>query len=179
MKMKIQAFYTALLFVGSEAFAPVAPQSSRQATPTALEGQKNAWMGPAAVASAALGWTLASQAAFADVVPQAQEMQTSSFVVAVEKLDFSLPSYEGIGSNVGGFGQGTEARLTGTSSMTDPGSNEKAKQAEAMRKAEEARLARKAAEKEAKLQRNEDQIRAAEAKKKADAERVAAFFTGQ
>lgn len=164
--MKIKVLFTALLFVGSEAF--VGPQSARQTT--ALEGQKNSWMGPAAAATAALGWTLASQAAFAaNVVPQSE---IPSLTVAVEKLDFSLPSYEGIGANTGGFGVGSEAFLNPSNS------DEKGKQEEAMRKAEEARVARKAANKQAKIQRNEDIIREAEQKKARDAQKLKSFVTG-
>ena len=172
--MKIQYLTTALAFASADAFlAPTQPQAL-QASST-LQGQKNDWVGPAA--ATLLGWTLASQAAFASVPTETQ--QFPSLTVSVEKLDFSLPSYEGIGANEGGFGVGSEARLTGTSSMTDPGANEKAKQEEAMRKAEQARLERKAAEKKAKIARTEDQIRLADEKKKQDAQKVAAFFAGE
>ena len=172
--MKIQAVSAALLCFTVDAFT--IPQAPKHTPVSALHGQKNAWLGPAA--TAALGLTLASQAAFATVIPPQEDMTASSIVVAVEKLDFSLPSYDAIGANTGGFGLGSEAYL-GASAGEAPGTNEKEKQAEAMRKAEAARLERKAAEKAAKLQRNEDQLRAAEAKKKADAQRVADFFSGQ
>ncbi|CAB9524571.1 expressed unknown protein (Partial), partial [Seminavis robusta] len=87
---------------------------------------------------------------------------------------FSLPSYDAARSNEGGFGVGSEARLG-----QNPADFEKSKQDEAMRKAEEARLARKEALKQERIQRNEDQIRAAEAKKQRDAQKLADFFGGQ
>jgi len=130
-----------------------------------------------------MGWAVASQIAGAALLPAAFDNSPQSFdfpttTLAVEKLDFSLPSYDAVSKSTGGFGDGTEARLGMTDSMIDPGSNEKAKQAEAMKKAEEARLARKEADKKAKQQRAEDQIREAELKKQRDAKRVAELFGG-
>lgn len=86
-------------------------------------------------------------------------------------LDFSLPTYD---TNMAGFGDGKEAILNtkGSADRTDPGANEREKQEDAMRKAEEARLAQKAKKlAERKAREDEDRRRAAE-KKARDAERL-------
>ena len=175
----LAAITLASLGAGAHAFtSPSNADIRRPAMTTALSAQNNnKWMGPAV--TTALGWALASQMAVA--APQQQTPQvlldsSPQVVLAVESLDFALPSYDGINANTGGFGQGTEARLGQTDSRFVPGANEKAKQAEAMEKAEQARLARKEADKQAKIQRNEDQAREAAAKKKRDAEKVKALF---
>eukprot|EP00536_Pseudo-nitzschia_multiseries_P008378 jgi/Psemu1/287755/fgenesh1_pg.211_\ len=94
--------------------------------------------------------------------------------VADTSLDFSLPSYD---TKMSGFGDGSEAFVkkgkianageVADALMTDPGADEKEKQAAAMRKAEEARKAavakkladRKAAEEEAKRRAQEKKAR--------------------
>jgi hypothetical protein len=84
-------------------------------------------------------------------------------------LDFSLPKYD---TKMGGFGDGKEAILNGSDDMTDPGANEKAKQLEAMRKAEEARLQAKAAKKAQQKALEEESKRRAELKRAENAERL-------
>ena len=162
-----------MAFVASRvvAFAPqqrpfVNKKASSSVRP--LQGHANDWCAP--VATAALGWTLVTQVAVADIdqnvdVPSTFASTTTSLVLseapAYEKLDFSMPSYN-TGSS-GGFGQGTEARLgePGPTSLTDPGAGEKEKQEEAMKKAEQARQARLQEKKEAaKRREEEDRIRA-------------------
>mmetsp|Transcript_18774 Transcript_18774/g.52460 ORF Transcript_18774/g.52460 Transcript_18774/m.52460 type:complete len:183 (-) Transcript_18774:154-702(-) len=99
--------------------------------------------------------------------------------VADTSLDFSLPSYD---TKMSGFGEGNEAYIkkgkiansgeAGDALMADPGSDEKEKQAAAMRKAEEARkaaLAKKNAERKA---MEEDAKRRAQEKKARDKERL-------
>jgi len=197
--MKIHLLTTALLSVGgAQAFCPCSqPQSTLGFSSCALsaagnnnnnnnnneyENSRNMnWMG--SFATAVAGLALSSQVAVAGMLPADMQHQSAmadvpSQLVAVENLDFSLPSYDKIGANTGGFGQGTEARLGLTDSMTNHGQNEKAKQEEAMRKAEAARLERKEAEKKARIQRNEDIAREAEDKRKRDAEKVAQLFSG-
>lgn len=180
--MKIGLWTTVLLSL-SAADAFTAPHEQPRQKSSALAAQKNDWMGP--VAATAMGWALASQIAVAGMIPdttitnqQQPLLSPSSSLIAVEQLDFSLPSYDSIGKSTGGFGEGTEARLGLSDSMVDPGSNEKAKQAEAMKKAEEARRARKKEAMQARVQRNEEQIRQAEMKKKADQQKLAELFGG-
>jgi hypothetical protein len=89
--------------------------------------------------------------------------------LAETSLDFSLPKYD---PSMSGFGDGNEARLYDKREMTDPGANEREKQAESMRKAEAARKERITKEKAvAKLR--EDEARQRNKDKKArDAERL-------
>jgi hypothetical protein len=160
--------------IGMDAFTAPTLHNHRFGVPP-LAAKINDWMVP--VAAVALGFTLATQAAVAapmvDRLPWTAMTTTcdSTLLVSVEKLDLSLPSYDSIGTNQGGFGVGSEARLG-----QNPDNFEKSKELEAMRKAEEARLARKAAEKQAKIERDEEIMRRAEAKKKADQQRVAELF---
>jgi hypothetical protein len=176
MKIQILAAASALLALGgAEAFCPPKAGAVKM-TKTSLQARNknNDWVGSATVA--AMGWALASQIAVAGMLPtpadqeQQAAMVSSSSFVAVEKLDFSLPSYESSVSGSVGFGEGAEARLGLTDSMTDPGSNEKAKQEEAMKKAEEARLARKQEQKRLQRER-EEEMRRRDEEKKADADR--------
>lgn len=91
--------------------------------------------------------------------------------MAETTLDFSLPSYD---TNMQGFGDGKEAILNtkGREDRTDPGANEREKQLDAMRKAEDDRLAAKAKKKaELKALEEEANRRAAERKAR-DAERL-------
>ncbi|VEU34797.1 unnamed protein product [Pseudo-nitzschia multistriata] len=98
---------------------------------------------------------------------------------AETSLDFSLPTYD---TKMSGFGEGSESYVkkgkiatlgeSGDAMMTDPGSDEKEKQAAAMRKAEEARkaaLAKKLAERKA---LEEEAKRRAIEKKARDKERM-------
>ena len=86
-------------------------------------------------------------------------------------LDFSLPQYD---AKMQGFGDGKEAILNyrGRDDRTDPGANEKEKQADSMRKAEEARLAAKAQKRAAQKAAEEESKRRALEKKARDAERL-------
>jgi hypothetical protein len=185
MKMPLATVaFLSLRAMSTAAFTSPTLYHHRRDVPPLSAQQNNDWMVP--VAAVALGFTLASQAAVAspmmmDSLPWTATTTTttttttyeSTLLVSAEKLDFSLPSYDSIGTNQGGFGLGSEARLG-----QDPGNFEKSKERDAMLKAEEARLARKEAEKQAKIVRNEEMIRAAEAKKKADQQRVAELFGG-
>ena len=168
---------------GSLAFSAHRYKEPSVRTSTSLTGQKNGWIAPAV--SAVVGWGLASQLALANMMPstlyedQHQAIfASSSSLVAVESLDFSLPSYDSIGKSTGGFGQGSEARIGLTDSLTVPGANERAKQEDAMKRAEEARQARKQAEKKAREQRSEEARIQAELKKKEEQRRIKELFGG-
>jgi hypothetical protein len=109
------------------------------------------------------------------VLQQQHTVSSSTSILAAESsssmsLDFSLPSYNP-NTKGGGFGEGSEAILNGrpNAGLTDPGANEKEKQAESMRKAEVARKERVAAEKLKQKEREaEGKIRAKEKKAEAD-----------
>jgi hypothetical protein len=181
MKFQLLSATVLVSLGGAHAFISAPKTDISRPSSSALSARKNSnnWAGP--VAATAMGWALASQIAFAGMLPADQQQQqltfSSSNLVAAEKLDFSLPSYDNtMGSSTGGFGDGTEARLGQSDSMTAPGKNEKAKEAEAMRRAEDARLLRKEEKRLAQKQLYIDQSQAADAKKKADKERVASFF---
>lgn len=91
-------------------------------------------------------------------------------------LDFSLPSYD---TNMQGFGDGKEAILNtkGRLDRTDPGANEREKQADAMRRAEADRLEAKSKKKaELKALEEEANRRAAERKAR-DAERLKSIWS--
>jgi hypothetical protein len=151
--MKVITFATILL-ASATAFSPVVTTSPRSTT-TALsaESKNDNHQWKPAVAALLLGLTLASPMALADAA----------------SLDFSLPKYD---TKMGGFGDGTEARLEARRELTDPGSGEKDKELAAMRKAEDARKERMKKEKEVKKEReNEDKRRAMERKER-DAERL-------
>mmetsp|Transcript_4818 Transcript_4818/g.6281 ORF Transcript_4818/g.6281 Transcript_4818/m.6281 type:complete len:158 (+) Transcript_4818:153-626(+) len=116
------------------------PQSSSRKSHVSLfaensvESSRRDILGKLSVAAA--GWALTSQTALADV----------------EKLDFSLPSYDSqIKSKSVGFGDGTEAFLSG-----DTSKYEKQRQQEAMQKAEEARKVRLEQKKELDKLRDEE-----------------------
>lgn len=91
--------------------------------------------------------------------------------VADTALDFSLPSYD---TKMQGFGDGKEAILNtqGRLDRTDPGANEREKQLDAMRKAEEARLEAKAKKKAELKALEEEANRRAVERKARDAERL-------
>lgn len=201
--MRIQSLAALLLIVGgAHSFSSpqvVQTRSSSSSSATSLQAQRNDnngndWMGPVAVT--AMGWALASQVAVAGMLnpmdtTQQQQLQpfiqqqptttyvsTSTLNVAAEvQLDFSLPSYDSIGKSQGGFGVGTEARIGQTDSLMDPGSNEKAKQQEAMKKAEEARLAQKKQKQQAMRDREEEELRRQEEKKAEGKKRMEALFS--
>jgi hypothetical protein len=146
-----------------------------------------------ALAAAVVGWTMASQIAWAGPPP----ILITTFTVAVtstaknplasmfeekpqpvyEKLDFSLPSYDTSKSAVG-FGDGTEVRTRNLAPLTSDGTDksEQDKQRDAMLKAEAARQARIQQAKElAKMREAEDQLRA-QAKKEEAARRMRGIF---
>ena len=188
--MKFSVFATVTLLAGSAAaFAP-RPQSSQKSTTSILdaanrsgaeEQRSSSWLAP--VATAAIGWALGSQISLASpVIPtetvssMVMDQQSTIVIADAMSLDFSLPStYDASSKNAQGFGDGAEAILNRGSSdgkLTDPGADEKQKQAESMRKAEEARKARMAADKAKKKEMEEEaKIREA-AKKKEKAERL-------
>jgi hypothetical protein len=89
--------------------------------------------------------------------------------MAETSLDFSLPKYD---AGMSGFGEGNEARLYDRREMTDPGGNEKEKQLESMRKAEDARKERIAKEKAVTKARDDEARQRAAEKKARDAERL-------
>ena len=140
---------------------------------TSLQASKEGgWLGPAA--TAVVGWTLATQIASAGLpasnehVPSFQG-ESTTMMIAAEKLDFSLPS--SYSTNMGGFGEGTEARLTEAK-----GGDEGEKQKEAMRKAEAARQARLKEKREAFKAREAEELARAKARKAAQADRVKEIF---
>lgn len=98
-------------------------------------------------------------------------MSPTAVFADATSLDFSLPKYD---ANMQGFGDGTEAILNtrGRADRTDPGANEKEKQAESMRKAEEARQAAKEKKKAEMKALEEETKRRALEKKARDAERL-------
>lgn len=152
------------------------PQRQTPTNPfTALEATSNGkWW--SATAAAAAGWTLAAQIAGASIVNPVNEHKMPSFasqsntlvITASETIDFSLPSYN---PNMGGFGDGTEARLTEAK-----GGDEGNKQKEAMQKAEAARQERLKEKKEAAKAREQEERLRAKAKKEAQKDRFKEIF---
>lgn len=179
MKIQFLATVAGLCSIGS-ALAFSIPSVASTPRRMALHGQRNDWISP--VTTAALGWALASQLAGATVFDHKaisaveNNLASSSSLVAVENLDYKLPSYEAMGKATGGFGEGTEARLGISDSMVDPGANEKAKQGEAMRRAEETRLAQKEAKKKLREQQYEAELKKQELKKAESAKRFKEIF---
>mmetsp|Transcript_46729 Transcript_46729/g.69109 ORF Transcript_46729/g.69109 Transcript_46729/m.69109 type:complete len:185 (+) Transcript_46729:83-637(+) len=183
MKVNSIAFILASA-VSASAFSPQ-PQQRPFSTKTTLQAHNGNWWSP--VAATAVGWTLASQIAVAGMLPannidrvhdSIASSPPSTLISAMEsktepvyeKIDFSFPSYD---SKTYGFEQGAEARLSeGT------GGVEADKQAEAMKKAEAARLARlEAKREEAKVREAELKLRAKE-KKAESARRLKGNFDG-
>lgn len=177
--MKSTALVALVAAVSSAtAFAPLythrAPTTSLQASKPSEKSEN--WWTPAA--TALVGWTLATQIAGASVIPANSDSvsPTATFqqaapttLVAAETIDFSLPS--SYNPNMGGFGDGSEARL-----QEAKGGDEGDKQKEAMRKAEENRQQRLAEKKaEAKLREEEGRARA-QAKKEAQKDRFKEIF---
>ena len=132
---------------------------------------QNAVMGGFLSAAVLLSSPFVSAAGAAPDVPQQSfdVVPSSSLMVSDTSLDFSLPKYD---AKMSGFGDGKEAVLNGSDDMTDPGANEKAKQMEAMKKAEEARLEAKAAKKAQMRALEEEAKRRSELKKAENAERL-------
>lgn len=160
--MKISSLFS-LLTIGASGFSSPAtvsvPRQQQQLSPTALHARSDegAILSKAAMAAAVLGCSLM-------MGPMIAGADSTS-------LDFSLPSYD---SKMSGFGDGTEAYLTkqGRADRTDPGANEKEKQAVSMQKAEEARLEAKE-KKKAEMKALEDEAKRRAAERKArDAERL-------
>ena len=176
MKIQFAAALTTLLGVQGFSTPQNLGTSSSSQSATKLQAHKNKWMGPAA--ATAMGWALASQIAVASTLQEDQQPSwtSASSLLAVEKLDFALPSYDAIGKSTGGFGEGTEARLGISDSMFDPGANEKAKQAEAMKRAEEARLAKKQEEKKRREMQYEADLKKAELKRQENERRLKEIF---
>jgi hypothetical protein len=187
--MMIQSL--AIAFLATTSVGAFCPQHHEAFGKTYLQAKKNLW---SPIATAVIGWTLASQIATAsmpssehvmtpDLASSSQLVSVSFFPTKVEEptreaLDFSFPSYDS--KATGGFGDGTEAFLQSSSSeLTDPGSREAAKQVETMKRAEEARLARLAAKKEAFKAREAEDMTRALAKKKENEARTRALFGGE
>lgn len=128
-------------------------------------------MGPAAAAVA--GWTLATQIAGASMPPANQHIPSfrgeSTTLIAAETIDFSLPTT--YSTNMGGFGDGSEAKLTEAK-----GGDEGDKQKEAMRKAEAARQARLKEKKEAMKAREAEDLAREKARKARQADRFKEIF---
>mmetsp|Transcript_24799 Transcript_24799/g.36702 ORF Transcript_24799/g.36702 Transcript_24799/m.36702 type:complete len:159 (-) Transcript_24799:256-732(-) len=125
------------------------------------------WFAP--VAAAAVGWTLATGVACANV-DSPPAITSNSIVVSYEKLDMSMPSY-GDSSSVG-FGEGARSEAVGVKT----GVLEEDLQKEAMRKAEVARRERVAAKK-AEMKALEEESKArAQQKKEENAARVKELF---
>jgi hypothetical protein len=169
----------ATLFIVTTGAAAFSHQQQRVATSssTSLQAQptnKN-WWAPAV--TAAIGWSLASQVALAAQGANSLDFLKPDEPTPTMSLDFSMPKYDGdtSGKSAVGFGLGNAVRLNSqdtASTLTDPGANEKEKQAASMRKAEENRVLRVATEKAAKKERElEYQQREAE-KKLEKAERL-------
>lgn len=175
------------LTVSASAFCPHQQALNRH---IALEATKE-WCRP--VATAAMGWTLASQIASAGMLSTCTPEQMSSPQVTgtptlllsvaggkvsewfkeeektYEKIDFSMPSYD---SKSIGFGDGSQGQVTekkGASTESDL-------QAEAMKKAEAARQARLQQKREMMKAREAEDRARAEAKKAEAKERVGALF---
>ena len=174
------------------AFSPTPTTGNSATTIASVERRaKNSngwWTVP--LATVALGWTLASPAfAFSVNVeqtttspPQQTTTTTTTTLLVADSmsLDFSMPSYD---SKTVGFGEGTEAYLSDTGSkrkagldLTDPGSYEREKQAEAMRKAEAARKERVAAEMKARKQRETEQYQREKQRQAEKASRWSSIF---
>eukprot|EP00565_Helicotheca_tamesis_P002577 CAMPEP_0185725452 /NCGR_PEP_ID=MMETSP1171-20130828/1715_1 /TAXON_ID=374046 /ORGANISM="Helicotheca tamensis, Strain CCMP826" /LENGTH=157 /DNA_ID=CAMNT_0028393591 /DNA_START=60 /DNA_END=533 /DNA_ORIENTATION=- len=122
--MKVAAGLIAVVVLeGSSAFCPQQQSAKNGMRHAGLFAKKSTESRRDILSSFAFGagWAVLSQAAIAD-----------------EKLDFSLPSYDSaMKSKSVGFGDGTEAFLSGDTSKF-----EKQRQLEAMQKAEEARKQR-------------------------------------
>lgn len=162
--MKYIPFVLTALVHSAGAFAPVQP-STKSSASSALEASNyKHWV---AGAIAAIGITLAQPP---DALAQ-QQFPTTVVAAELEKMDFSLPSYDNSLQNTNGFGVGSESYL---GDQVDKREGEK--QVDAMRKAEEARLKRVAEKKaEAKAREEEIKQRALERKKR-DADRLKGIF---
>lgn len=195
--MKIQSATIALVVATTttsvSAFCPQHQQAFALGK-TCLQAEKNLW---SPMATAVIGWTLASQIATASLLPSSEHvvimttpnLASSTQLISAssslfpttkveeptrETLDFSFPSYDS--KATGGFGEGTEAFLQQSSTGS---SDEAAKQAIMMKKAEEARRARVAAKQDALKAREAEDLARALAKKKEGEARTRALFGGE
>lgn len=170
--MKIESLhFVALIATASSvgAFCPLHSGVAPNHHVTELQASKSGWWSP--VAAAVVGWSLAAQVAGASVLPATElpAFQGESItLLAGETIDLSLPSYD---TNMQGFGEGSEARLSEAK-----GGDEGEKQKEAMRKAEVARQARLIEKKAAAKTREEEAQARATAKKAAQADRFKEIF---
>jgi len=169
--MKIQSSSVVILAAVVSSVGAFCPQQNNALKhATSLRAIKGGWLSPAA--AAAVGWTLATQIAGASMPPANEQMPSfpgeSTTLIAAETIDFSLPSYN---PNMGGFGEGTEAKLSEVK-----GGDERDKQKEAMLKAEAARQARLAQKKEDALVREAEGRARAEERKAAQADRFKEIF---
>ena len=186
--MKIQSSVAVVLVALAASGSALSPQKHAITKHTVLLAKKD-WWSP--VATAAVGWTLATQIASASMPRTSELVMTQDTSIptwllsvkggkvsewfapeaekAYEKIDFSMPSY---GSTSFGFGEGQEGEI----SKEKGGGTEAELQAEAVKKAEAARQARLEEKREA-LKRREAEDRArAEAKKAEARERISSIF---
>mmetsp|Transcript_18114 Transcript_18114/g.17486 ORF Transcript_18114/g.17486 Transcript_18114/m.17486 type:complete len:172 (-) Transcript_18114:74-589(-) len=167
--LKITSSFLALSAVG--AFTPTKPSF---VSTTSLKASNNNFWLPAA--ASIVGWSLLSQAAFANPLINDDNMNaafSSSATVSSEKLDFSMPTYDA-STNLkrinSGFGDGVEAYLE------KEADTEIDLQAQSMKKAEEARKIRIAEKKQAIRDREEDIKRRDEEKKVENMKRMKGIF---
>lgn len=167
MKVVQNAIIIATLVASGNSFTPGRPSVSKK---TSLEASKNGFWLPAA--SSIIGWTLLSQATFANPNELGNQVQFPSNTISYEKLDMSMPSYDSSISSTSktGFGDGEEAYID------KDRDTEVDLQAQAMKKAEEARKARLAEKKKALKMREEEQKRREEEKKAENARRLKGIF---
>lgn len=188
--MKFQSSVALALIALTASASAFCPRKQAFNKHTTLEAKKE-WWSP--VATAAMGWALASQIASAAMLSTCTPEQlstphvtcTPTLLLSVtggkvsewfkeeektyEKIDFSMPSYD---SKSIGFGDGSQGQVTekkGASTESDL-------QAEAMKKAEAARQARLQEKREAMKAREAEDRARAEAKKAEAKERVSALF---
>ena len=170
--MKVATIAIALIsLTNTNAFSVPTTGSKLQSQSTSLNAIKLKDI-VAPVATAFIGCTLFTQAATAspssintEYNQQSITTTSSSILLSETSLDFSLPSYDSLRSNSGGFGDGVE-----TFSGPDPGRRENTLQQEAIQKAEIARKAR-VAEKNAEIKRRDAERKEEAAMKKAEGDR--------
>jgi hypothetical protein len=174
MKIPSSTFvFLVAVLASASAFAPSQNRGPINTALQATSSNKSIWWS-SAVAAAAVGFTLATSqmAGAAPVNEQMASFQGESaptlMLAASETIDFSLPSYN---PNMGGFGDGTEAKLSEAK-----GGDEAAKQREAMLKAEEARKARLVQKKEEAKAREAEEKARAQQRKEASKDRFKEIF---
>ncbi len=167
MKLVKIATILSCLSVPGSAFSPGRSSTTKK---TSLQASNNDFWLP--TASSVVGWALLSQAAFATPNMLDRHVQFPTNTIAYEKLDFSMPSYDASSTSSSklGFGDGEEAYLD------KDRDTEVDLQAQAMKKAEEARKARVAEKKKALKMREEEQKRREEEKKAENARRLKGIF---